>query len=96
LAILGCSHRRFSQEANSINRVFIGHGHSSAWLSLKAFLADELSLVWDEFNRDSPTGYTTIDRLSDMLDRAKMAFLVMTAEDEVQGGCQAPAFKRYS
>jgi hypothetical protein len=80
----------FRGETDLVNRVFIGHGHSSAWLSLKAFIADELRLDWDEFNRDSPTGYTTIHRLTEMLDRARLAFLVMTAEDELQGAVRRP------
>lgn len=62
--------------------IFIGHGRSPVWRELKDFLADRLSLQWDEFNRDSVAGIATTDRLVQMLDNASFAFLVMTAEDE--------------
>jgi predicted nucleotide-binding protein len=70
--------------------VFIGHGRSNAWRELKDFVQDRLSLPWDEFNRVPVAGVTNIARLSEMLDAAAIAFLVMTAEDElVDGGLQA-------
>jgi hypothetical protein len=46
--------------------VFIGHGRSSAWRELKDFIADRLSLPWDEFNRVPVAGVTNIARLSEM------------------------------
>lgn len=64
------------------NRVFIGHGRSPLWRELKDFLNDRLSLPWDEFNRESVAGVATTERLTQMLDAAAFAFLVMTAEDE--------------
>jgi predicted nucleotide-binding protein len=63
-------------------RVFIGHGRSPVWRELKDFLNDRLSLPWDEFNRESAAGVATTERLTQMLDAASFAFLVMTAEDE--------------
>ena len=70
--------------------VFIGHGQSGAWRELKEFVQDRLSLPWDEFNRVPVAGVTNIARLSEMLDAAAVAFLVMTAEDEtVDGEVQA-------
>src|SRR5262249_43745295 len=53
---------------------------------LKDFLQDRLGLQWDEFNRESPAGHATKDRLEAMLDNASFAFLVMTAEDEQADG----------
>ena len=64
------------------NQVFIGHGRSPLWRELKDFLHDRLSLPWDEFNRESVAGVATTERLTQMLDAAAFAFLVMTAEDE--------------
>ena len=64
------------------NSIFIGHGRSPVWRELKDFLADRLTLPWDEFNRDSVAGIATTERLVQMLDNASFAFLVMTAEDE--------------
>src|SRR5688572_28257456 len=63
-------------------RVFIGHGRSPIWRELKDFVNDRLKLPWDEFNREAVAGYTTFERLGDMLDSASFAFLLMTAEDE--------------
>lgn len=64
-------------------KVFIGHGRSLLWRELKDFIADRLHLQWDEFNRVSVAGITTISRLESMLQEAAFAFLIMTAEDEL-------------
>jgi predicted nucleotide-binding protein len=66
--------------------VFIGHGRSPVWRELKDFVQDRLGLPWDEFNRVPVAGVTNIARLSEMLDAAAIAFLVMTAEDEMADG----------
>jgi predicted nucleotide-binding protein len=62
--------------------VFIGHGRSQVWRDLKDFLHERLNLPWDEFNREPTAGYTTKERLEEMLENACFAFLIMTAEDE--------------
>lgn len=66
--------------------VFIGHGQSLLWKDLKDFIQDRLRLPWDEFNRVPIAGTTNIARLSEMLDAAAIAFLVMTGEDEQTDG----------
>lgn len=66
--------------------IFIGHGRSPDWRELKDFVSDRLKLPWDEFNRVPIAGVTSITRLSQMLDQASFAFLVMTAEDEQADG----------
>jgi len=66
--------------------VFIGHGGSAAWRELKDFVQDRLSLPWDEFNRVPVAGVPNTARLSEMLDAAAIAFLVLTAEDEMADG----------
>ncbi|BBD39653.1 hypothetical protein Amn_45330 [Aminobacter sp. Y103A] len=66
--------------------VFIGHGRSSAWRELKDFVKDRLALPHDEFNRVPVAGITNIARLSEMLDSAAVAFVIMTAEDERADG----------
>lgn len=43
-------------------------------------------LEHDEFSRIAVAGVTTVSRLSQMLDEAGIAFLVMTAEDERPDG----------
>ncbi|MGH9446855.1 MAG: TIR domain-containing protein [Terriglobia bacterium] len=81
---------RKAKHAASASRVgtnvFIGHGGASAWRDLKDFVQDRLRLPWDEFNRVPVAGITNIARLSEMLDAAAIAFLVMTAEDERKDG----------
>jgi hypothetical protein len=67
-------------------RVFIGHGRSALWRELQDFIQGNLKLSWDEFNRVSIAGITNTARLSQMLNDASFAFLVMTAEDELQDG----------
>jgi hypothetical protein len=67
-------------------KVFIGHGHSPVWKDLRDFLKDRLHLEWTEFNGEPVAGYTTKERLEQMLAEASFAFLVMTAEEERSGG----------
>lgn len=70
--------------------VFLGHGRSGEWRKLKDFVQDRLGLPWDEFNRVPVAGITNIARLSEMLDAAAVAFIILTAEDEMaDGGVQA-------
>jgi hypothetical protein len=68
--------------------VFIRHGRSPVWKDLKDFIQDRMRLPWDEFNRVPVAGFTNIARLSQMLDEAAIAFLIMTAEDEQADGKQ--------
>lgn len=78
--------KRRIRDARVGTNVFIGHGRSQAWRDLKDFIQDRLRLPWDEFNRVPVAGVTNIARLSEMLDGAAIAFLVMTAEDEQADG----------
>lgn len=66
--------------------IFIGHGRSSVWKDLKDFVQNRLRLPYDEFNRVPVAGITNIARLSEMLDAAACAFVIMTAEDEQADG----------
>jgi len=47
---------------------------------------DRPGLPWDQFNRVPVAAVTNITRLSEMLDAAAIALLVMTAEDEMADG----------
>ena len=67
-------------------RIFIGHGRSPVWREMKEFITDRLNLPVDEFNRIPVAGLTSIDRLSQMLEAASIAFLIMTGEDEQPDG----------
>ena len=71
---------------NNQTRVFIGHGGSDIWLRLKDFIENTLGLEYDEFNRVSPSGKATSNRLEEMLEESCMAFLIMTGEDEQADG----------
>jgi Predicted nucleotide-binding protein containing TIR-like domain len=66
--------------------VFIGHGRSLLWKDLKDFVQDRLKPPWDEFNRVPVAGVANVARLSEMLDAAAVAFLIMTGEDELADG----------
>jgi predicted nucleotide-binding protein len=68
--------------------VFIGHGRSPLWRELKDFLRDRLHLAVNEFNSVPAAGMPTTKRLAEMLDAARFAFLIMTAEDEQPDGKQ--------
>lgn len=71
----------FSFAAKNPGKIFIGHGQSQTWRVLKDFLFDRLGLAWDEFSREAVAGFTTFERISQMLSEAEFAFLIMTAED---------------
>ena len=66
--------------------VFIGHGRSLLWRELKDFVVDRLKLPYEEFNRVPVAGVTNIARLSEMLDGAGCALILLTAEDEQTDG----------
>lgn len=66
--------------------VFIGHGRSLLWRELKDFIDGRLHLPWEEFNRLPAAGVTNIARLTQMLDSAGIALLILTAEDERTDG----------
>lgn len=78
--------KKIRTDARVGTNVFIGHGRSKAWRELKDFIQDRLHLPWDEFNRVPVAGNTNIARLSEMLDAAAIALIVMTAEDEQPDG----------
>jgi serine/threonine protein kinase len=66
--------------------IFIGHGHSAAWKELRDFLEERLGLATSEFDRESPAGVATVDRLQSLVDNAAFALLVLTGEDEHADG----------
>ena len=78
--------RAYMHSSQLGTHIFIGHGRSLLWRDLKDFIIDRLKLPWDEFNRVPIAGYTNTTRLSEMLDNAAIAFLIMTAEDEQSDG----------
>lgn len=73
-------------EGHQRGRVFIGHGNAPLWRELALFLREDLQILYDEFNRVSVAGRTTVERLREMMDSADVALLVLTAEDEQADG----------
>lgn len=63
-------------------KIFIGHGHSRVWKELRDYLQKELNLECDDFEAAPTAGKSIKERLKEMLEDARFAFLVMTAEDE--------------
>lgn len=74
--------KRHRHDERIRTKVFIGHGRSYVWKDLKDFIQDRLHLPWEEFNRVPVAGVSNIARLSQMLDDAAIAFLILTGEDE--------------
>ena len=62
-------------------RIFIGHGSSADWKTLRTFLVNKLKLEYEEFNRVSAAGLNTQQRLTEMLENCGFALLVLTGED---------------
>ena len=77
---------RSAKNAMLGTNVFVGHGRSPLWRELKDFVEDRLKIPVDEFNSVPVAGVTTTARLSELLDAAAFAFLIMTAEDEQADG----------
>ena len=62
--------------------VFIGHGQSRLWATVKMFLEDDLGLATVAYESESRTGDSIIPILEKMLDQATFALMVLTGEDE--------------
>ena len=78
--------KKISRDERVGTNIFIGHGRSNSWRELKDFVQDRLNLPWDEFNRVPVAGVTNQARLSEMIESASMALIIMTAEDETAEG----------
>jgi predicted nucleotide-binding protein len=70
--------------------VFIGHGHSGAWKELRDHLQDKQGFKIEAYEIGARAGHTVRDILQSMLEKASIAFLVMTGEDETAGGALNP------
>jgi predicted nucleotide-binding protein len=66
--------------------VFIGHGRSDAWKELKDFLQDKWGFKVEAYEIGARAGHAIRDILKTMLDKASIAFLVMTGEDQTVTG----------
>lgn len=75
-----------TRSPSSGKKIFIGHGGSPLWLSLKEFITERLKLPCEEFNSEPTPGIHTTERLEAMLAQAGMAFLIMTGEEKHADG----------
>src|SRR2546425_4148501 len=66
--------------------VFIGHGRNPLWARLQLYLQDELGLRVINFESESRIGKPVNSILTQMLNEATFAILVLTAEDDTASG----------
>ena len=66
--------------------VFIGHGASLQWTTLRDYLQNDLGVDCIEYNSRPVAGMSIKERLKEMLDQACFALLVMTGDDEHADG----------
>jgi len=66
--------------------IFIGHGRSLAWRDLKDHLVEHHKYRVESFETGVRAGQAVSQILERMLSNASIAFLVMTAEDEMADG----------
>lgn len=62
-------------------RIFIGHGASQDWQTLKTYLADEMHFTVEAYETLPRAGFDIKEILEEALDANNFALLVMTAED---------------
>jgi predicted nucleotide-binding protein len=66
--------------------IFIGHGRSAKWLSLKSHLTDQHGYQVVAYETGARAGHHIRDILDDMATMSSIAFMVMTGEDELTSG----------
>ena len=67
-------------------KVFIGHGRRKDWQTIRDHLTSAHGLTVEEFNVSPTAGMSTIERLTEMLESACLAILVMTPENQQASG----------
>jgi predicted nucleotide-binding protein len=70
--------------------VFIGHGHSEDWKKLRDHLRDMHGFEIEAYEAGPRAGHTIENVLEKMLEKATVAFFVMTGEDETVAGSINP------
>lgn len=78
-----------TQRPTGVSRVFVGHGRSSLYLEVRDFLRHELKLDVDYFEGEERSGYFNHEIITQMLEAASFAVIVLTADDEVEDGFRA-------
>ena len=65
--------------------VFIGHGRDGQWRDLQDFLRQGERFHTISYESDARAGFTTVEVLQGMMNKADIGFLVHTGEDEAEG-----------
>lgn len=66
--------------------IFIGHGRSNEWSKLMIHLQQSHGLKVEAYESGCRAGHTIRDILESMMANSSMAVLVMTGEDDMEGG----------
>ncbi len=66
--------------------VFLGHGRSPVWRDLRDHLRDHHGYKVEAYETGARAGHTIRDIVEEMAKKSDMAFLVHSAEDELQNG----------
>lgn len=82
------AHEHFSKTEKEIvsPTVFLGHGRSAAWRDLRDHLRDHHGYKVEAYETGARAGHTIRDIVEEMASKSDMAFLVHSAEDELQDG----------
>lgn len=74
------------KKSSGTGKIFIGHGRSKLYAIVQVFLKDDLNLQTLTFEDESRTSESIINVLTEFLEKASLAILVLTAEDETANG----------
>jgi predicted nucleotide-binding protein len=61
--------------------IFVGHGHSPQWRDLKDHLHEKHGFAVEAYETGARAGYTIVEVLKSLAQKAGFALLVLTAED---------------
>lgn len=66
--------------------IFVGHGHGDLYLRVVTYLTRRLNLEVDYFEDEVRAGYTNLEVVQNMLNKASFAVVVATADDATDEG----------
>ncbi len=69
------------KELKKSTLIFIGHGHSPQWRDLKDHLHEKQGFAVEAYETGARAGYTIVEVLESLAQKAGFALLVLTAED---------------
>jgi predicted nucleotide-binding protein len=86
LKIAGEAKPKTRQTSQGSGVIFVGHGRSRLWARVQLYLQDELKLKTISFESEPHTGESITNILTEFLNKASYAILILTAEDETSEG----------